>query len=207
MKRCLSARASMALSMLSLTVLSQAAQAQLSKVDRLLQQNGFQLQAAADPNGTFYFNGHDGVNGYTQLNYSAVVGRRGALSDSNGVPITGQWGIWNVNVGNLPDQVPDDVPHLSSLVSMQISDELNWESDPTVEPGLISQFQTVNANPVYNSTIVYTNNFLGQTQLNNAGVSNFIQQAHPDMLTFDNYPYQTSNASCAGRFAGAQYAV
>jgi hypothetical protein len=182
--------------MLSVTVLSHAAQAQLSKVDRLLQQNGFQLQAAADPNGTFYFNGHDGVNGYTQLNYSAPSWAGAArFNDSNGVPITGQWGIWNVNVGNLPDQVPDDVPHLSSLVSMQISDELNWESDPTVEPGLISQFQTVNANPVYNNTIVYTNNFLGQTQLNNAGVSNFIQQARPDMLTFDNYPFQTSNAS------------
>lgn len=71
-------KTALAVSIVSLSIVS-GARAQLSKVDRLLQQKGFQLQAAADPNGTFYFNGHDGVSGYTQANYTAPSWAGGVL--------------------------------------------------------------------------------------------------------------------------------
>jgi hypothetical protein len=195
MLRRLNLKAHIAVSVASLSMIA-AASAQLSKVDRLLQKDGFQLQAAASPDGTFYFNGHDGVLGYTQANYTAPSWAGGArFSDSNGVPITGPWATWNVDLGTLPDQVPADVPHLPDLVSMAIGDEQNWESDSSVNATVSAEFQAVNADPNYNNTIVYTNNFKGQLQLDGTGVSSFIQNNHPDMLTFDWYPYTTGNAT------------
>jgi PEP-CTERM motif len=195
------------LAVLVAAISGSAAFGQLSKVDTLLQQEGFQLQAAVETGAPFYYDGHvNGSNqfvpGLTQANYTAPSWAGSAsFEDSNGMALNGPWAIWNVNLGgsgnNFPDQVAADVPHLGNLVSMAIDDEVNWESDPSVEANLVSQFQYAESNSSYNHTILYTNNFIGQTQLDGTGVSNFIQQAHPDMLTFDGYPFLTSNATAA----------
>lgn len=179
---------------------------QLSKVDRLLQQDGFQLQGALYGGGVLFYNGHtvnsQYVPGFAQANYTAPSWAGAAsFTDSNGMALNGPWAIWNVNLGgsgnNFPDQVAGDVPHLNKLVSMAIDDEVSWESDSSVESNLLSQFQYAESTPVYNNTILYTNNFKGQLQLDGPGVSSFIQQAHPDMLTFDWYPFTTGNATAA----------
>ena len=124
MSRSLRAKATLMAAVFS-GVFAIAANAQLSKVDTILQQDGFQLQAASESGGTFYFNGHivngQQVNGYTQANYTAPSWAGAAtFTDSNGVAITGPWAIWNVGPGTEPDQVPADQPYLSNLVSMAL---------------------------------------------------------------------------------------
>jgi hypothetical protein len=181
-------------------LLATSTQAQLSKVDSILQQYGYQIQASINPGGTFYYSGHtvagQPVNGFTQANYSTVQWQSSPLfTDSNGVAITAPWSMWVVGATPLPDTVPASQSHLSNLVSLQLGDEDNWESNASVRASYVSQFQSVQANANYNNTILYTNNFLGQVQDDPGNVSDFIQQAHPDMLTFDSYPFNTSNAS------------
>ncbi len=189
-------------SILVASILSGTAFGQLSKVDTLLQQDGFQLQAASESGAVFYYNGHTNtstnqyVPGLVQANYTAPSwGGAATFTDSNNQPINGPWAIWGVSDGSYPDQVPQDIPHLANLVSMAIGDEDEWEREPAVHAAEVAEFQQVNADPNYNHTIVYANNSLGQLQDDGPGVSGFIQTAHPDMLTFDSYPFQTGNAS------------
>ncbi|HEY1683672.1 MAG TPA: PEP-CTERM sorting domain-containing protein [Tepidisphaeraceae bacterium] len=196
-----------AFSLLIAAVSAMPAFGQLSKVDTLLQHYGYQLQADIDTGSPYYYNGH--INGATgqyvpgvvQANYTVPNYAGTAIFEDSNYPISSElnvpWAIWNVDVGNLPDQVSADVPHLNNLVSMAIGDEQYWESNPTVFSQVVSEFQYVNADPNYNNTIVYTNNFIGQNQLNGTTVSSFIQQAHPDALTFDWYPFTTSNAGAS----------
>jgi PEP-CTERM motif len=174
--------------------------AQLSKVDTLLQQDGYQLQGALYGGGLLYYNGHtvngQYVPGFAQANYTAPSWAGSAsFTDANGMALNGPWAIWNVNNGDLPDQVSADVPHLNNLVSMAIGDEIEWVRDPSTTAPLIAEFQQVNSDSNYNNTIVYTNNSAGQLTDNGPAVTSFIQQAHPDMLTFDTYPFQTGNAT------------
>jgi hypothetical protein len=192
------------LAVLVAAISSSAAFGQLSKVDTLLQEDGFQLQAAVNTGAPYYYDGHINssnqfVGGLVQANYTAPSYSGTAIFEDSNYPISselnGPWAIWNVDEGDLPDQVAGDIPHLNNLISMAIGDEQNWESDPSVYATVVSEFQQVNADPNYNHTIVYTNNYLGQVQDNAAGVTSFIQAAHPDMLTFDTYPFQTGNAS------------
>ena len=181
-------------------LLATSAQAQLSKVDSLLEQYGYQIQASTDPNGVFYYNGHtvagQEVNGFTQANYTTLQWQSSPLfTDSSGVSITTPWSMWVIGSTPLPDTVAASQSHLSNLVALQLGDEDYWESNASVRANDISEFQSVGANANYNNTILYTNNFLGQLQDDTASVSDFIQQAHPDMLTFDYYPFTTANAS------------
>lgn len=190
---------------LSAALAGNAAFGQLSKVDTLLQQYGYQLQADVNTGAPYYYNGHISgttgqyVPGLVQANYTVPNYAGTAIFEDSNYPasseLNGPWAIWNVDEGDLPDQVPADVPHLNNLVSMAIGDEQYWESNPAVFSQVVSEFQQVNADSNYNHTIVYTNNFIGQNQLDGATVSSFIQQAQPDMLTFDWYPFTTANAT------------
>jgi hypothetical protein len=172
----------------------------MSKVDRLLRQYGFQIQGSSDPTWPFYYNGHDvngqHVNGFAQANYTAIQWQGSAVfQDSNGQALTGPWALWTGLGDPLPHQIAGDQPHLSQLRSLQLGDENFWVTDSAVRNQTISYFQTATANPAYNNTIIYANNFIGQLQLNEPSVTQFIQQAHPDMLTFDVYPFNTGNAN------------
>lgn len=205
-------------SVLAMAVLfgTSAAQAQtLSKVDRLLQQYGYQLGANSYPGGTFFFNGHDVggnfVPGFTQANYTTAgwnyddpwpaPGNSQVLipfTDNAGVAITAPWSMWlkvpaNSGDHSISDQISVYSSHLSNLVSASVGDEGYWESDSTVSANYVAAFQAAQADPRLDNTILYTNEFIGQSQLDAGGVSNFIQQAHPDMMSFDWYPFTNGN--------------
>jgi len=71
--------------------------ADLSKVDRLLQLNGYQLVTNSYAGGTFYFNGHyvngNYVPGFVQANYTTAGwnGHPIPFVDNNGEAITSPW--------------------------------------------------------------------------------------------------------------------
>src|SRR5205823_9947788 len=54
----------------------------------------------------------------------------------------------------------------------------------------VQWFHDTQANPAYANTMIYENSW--GSQLSDQNLSDFIQQAKPDMMSFDTYPWVTS---------------
>jgi hypothetical protein len=152
--------------------------AQLSKGRQILTQRGLQTMGLNDP-----------ANGFNQANYLAAnystldwlwnpnPGGQGAAP---GLP----WSRWVRDQSEMPGA--SEQPYLSQLVSLQLSDEQNL-NDQGTRDAAVNWFNAVRDQ--YPNTILYTNSFGGQ--VGDAELDDFVQRAHPDMLSFDTYPFKS----------------
>jgi hypothetical protein len=80
----------------------------------------------------------------------------------------------------------DETPYLSQLFGLQLGDEWNLNDDAT-RTRLVNWFLAVRAS--FPNVILYHNNW--GTQIADTQLGDFIARAHPDMLSFDTYPWQS----------------
>jgi hypothetical protein len=88
------------------------------------------------------------------------------------------------DITNMPP-VGSEAPNMSQLVSLSLSDE-PFLDDSFYYNKMVNWFTNVQGS--YPDTILYINNWGGE--VSDGGLSGFIAQARPDMITFDFYPWQ-----------------
>jgi hypothetical protein len=151
-----------------------------------LKENGFHLTPAA--NGATFSGGYYDV-GYNTVNWSfsnvsnTPNSNVSALGAAPGAP----WARWVDTEANMPP-LGDEGPYMSNLVGLSLADEQDL-NNPTVRDAAVAWFNHVKPNPAYANTLLYTNSFGGQVQDNN--LIDFVNRAHPDMMSFDAYPFKS----------------
>ncbi|MDB6058720.1 MAG: hypothetical protein JWO95_2564 [Verrucomicrobiales bacterium] len=95
---------------------------------------------------------------------------------------------WSRFVADETDMPPqgDEAPYLPQLVTLQLSDEPNLD-DQATRDRMVNWFNSVSSN--WPNTILVMNNGGGQVALSN--LTDFVLRGHPDMVTFDFYPWQS----------------
>jgi hypothetical protein len=86
--------------------------------------------------------------------------------------------------------------YMSKLLALSLGDEPNL-NDSTVRDTYVNWFNAVQTNPAYANVILYMNNYGGQ--VTDAPLGDFISRAHPDMISFDTYPYRFAAPNNATR--------
>ncbi len=89
-------------------------------------------------------------------------------------------------MANLPGGAnePNAAPYLNNLVSLEMGDELNL-NDPNVFNTEVQWFQDTRQQ--LPGVMLYANHYAGQ--VSDTTLGNFIAQAHPDFICFDEYPF------------------
>jgi hypothetical protein len=171
---------------------------QVSKGQQILLNRGLQIQGLSTPDNYLHLDTYSNAN-YTSLGWSGdASGNAGLISDFEG-PLPGfPWGRWVGDLTSMPGMgtgftgngVPfsrtNEIPYFGQLVSLQLGDE--WPIDTgSVRTNLIDWFNAVQTN--WPNTILYHNNW--GSQISDSGLADFYTKAHPDMLCFDTYPWQS----------------
>lgn len=157
-----------------------------SKIDQILQTKGFQIEANADPNGDF--------SSTTMLNanYDSVIWQWTSNLARQGTAPGIPWGRFVQDPSQMPPQGGEG-PYMSQLYSLQLGDEPALENSSTFN-SYVSWFNSARSNPAYNNTILFTD----LQGISDGTIVNFVAQAHPDLLTFDNYPWQSTYVPANG---------
>src|SRR3954466_1851042 len=154
-----------------LAVLTQAAHAESRKVDRLLQQYGFQIAASASPDADFDLKTFQAAHYSTLMwHWKANLPKQGAAP---GVP----WARWAEDKDHMPPQAGEG-PYMPKLVSLQLGDEPPIYQEPAFKK-MTDWMTAAKANPAYKDTILFTD----LSGVDDKTVGKYIQAAHPDMLT------------------------
>ncbi|MDB6057249.1 MAG: hypothetical protein JWO95_1093 [Verrucomicrobiales bacterium] len=172
--------------------------AEISKGHSILVQRGFQILALTQPDNYFHLDTYTNA-GYTTVGFSFnSTGNLGPLSTFTGPPPGFPWARWAPDESNMPGQGSgttgngdvysrtNEIPHLSQLVALQLQDEWNLNDDAT-RTRLVNWFVAERTN--WPTTILYHNNW--GYQLTDAALSDYINRAKPDMLSFDTYPWES----------------
>ena len=157
--------------------------AQISKGYQILLNRGLQLQGMVQPADYFHWNTYSNVN-YTSVNWFSPY-NPSLMGPPPGVP----WSRWVNGQSDMPPEVMqgvDETPYLSQLVSLEMGDELNLNVGLT-RTNEINWFNAVRTN--FPNTILYINNYGGQ--VSDANLGDFISKGQPDMICFDEYPFQS----------------
>lgn len=154
------------------------AAAQISKGYQILLNQGLQLQGLVQWDDYFHLNTYTNA-GYTSINWG-WTSSPDQLSATAGFP----WSRWVNGISNMPPQ-NGEAPYLNHVVALQLGDEWDLNTD-SVRSSLVNWFNAVQTN--WPATILFHNNWQGQVQ--DTQLSDFIARAHPDMLSFDGYPWQ-----------------
>lgn len=166
----------------------------LDKGHQIILNRGIQLQGLVITYDVFHLSTFQAGN-FTTLhwNWDSVPSWMGAAPGL-------QWGRWARCQAEMPPMgagvarscpggsgttTESEVPYASNLVFAQIGDEQNL-NDTTVRADTATWFNAVRAS--YPNTILYCNSYGGQ--LTNASLDAFINTSHPDMLSFDTYPFR-----------------
>lgn len=100
------------------------------------------------------------------------------------------WARWVADETQMPPQLTpyggDETPFLSQLLALQLGDEWNL-NDATTRTRLVNWFNTVRSN--WPNALLFHNNW--GSQIGDANLADFYTRAHPDMLAFDTYPWQS----------------
>src|SRR5256885_3755866 len=171
--------------------------ADLSKGYQILLNRGFQLQGLTTKDNGFHLqpvaNGGTFTGGYSDIGYNTVNwvfastnnpnSNVTALGAAPGVP----WARW---VDQEADMAPmgDEGPYMSNLVGLAMADEQDLNNQ-AIRDAAVGWFNRATPNPAYANTLLYTNSFGGQVQDN--PLIDFVNRAHPDMMSFDAYPFQS----------------
>ncbi len=182
---------SFCLALFALFYLATTTHAQLSKANQILINRGLLIEGMVTKDDVFH------LDTYTNANYSVInwfhdsdMSRGG---DAPGFP----WGRWVGNNTLMPPQ-GIEAPYLDQLVNLSLSDEPNL-LDSTIFNNMANWFNT--EAPNFPNTILYINNWGGQIE--DGTLSSFISQAHPDMISFDTYPFKCAYDSNAVDHIGA----
>ncbi len=176
--------------------LAQTTHAQVSKAMRILATRGLQLQGLVQPADIFHLDVYSNANYNTiNLGFSATPD---FLSTVPGAP----WGRWVSDSTQLPP-LPGEEPYMSQLVCLSLSDEPYIDSTNNFV-NMLNFFNAANANTNLSNTIIFLNNWGGE--VSDGTLSQFIAQAHPDMVTFDLYPWQSVYDINASNHTGAAIA-
>jgi T5SS/PEP-CTERM-associated repeat protein len=157
----------------------------LTKSQRWFIRNGIQLQGMVSTTDSF------SLGTYQAMNYSAInwiwdsdVSKLGAAPGSM------NWARW-VRPGSSPPATAEMPPvgaegsYLSRLIALSLGDEPDL-NDSTVRDTYVNWFNSVA--PSYPNQLLYINNYGGQ--VTDGPLGDFISRAHPDMISFDTYPYR-----------------
>jgi len=158
----------------------------LDRGHRVLVERGLQLQAWAYPEATGYFDlVRWGESNFTTVGLSGG-GYGGVLPGPPGIPWTRIMYLGGRYPANLDevDISPGEHPYLSNLINLQVDDEQDIS-----EPEELSKLAKIFANmrSLYPNVIMHTNQ--SGRQFSIADLRNYMQQAQPDMLMFDDYPF------------------
>ncbi len=162
----------------------------LSKGQQWFVDNGLQLSGVIDQpseGNPFHLATYQSMN-YTTQTWAWVT-------DPN--QLTMSWGRWVSDQNNLPP-VGSESSFMSNLRHLNLGtdqgDEANLNDD-TVRNQQVAFFNYAQSQPQFSKVLLWSNNFGGQ--VTDAALGDFISRAHPDMISFDSYPY-APNAQPAG---------
>jgi hypothetical protein len=177
---------------------AQIGSAQISKGHQILIDRGFQILGLTQPDNYFHSDTYSNA-GYTTISFSTdSTGNLGPISTFTGEAPGLPWARWAPNESNMPGDGSgqtgngdvysrtNEIPHLSQLVEIQLADEWNLNDD-TVRTRLVDWFNAVRND--WPNSILYHNNW--GYQLTDAALSDYINRAHPDMINFDTYPWES----------------
>jgi len=160
--------------------------AQLSKANQILLNRGIQVQGLVSTYDTFH------LTMLSNANYSTVDwlwadprsynGSMPWLGSAPGFP----WARWVSDESDMPP-LGDESGYLSQLVSLQLGDEWNLDNNATRDRA-VAWFTSVSSN--WPNTILFANN--GGGQITETNLADFVSRAHPDMITFDTYPWKST---------------
>lgn len=172
------------------------APASLSKGNRVLINNGLQIQGMVNIGDPFH------LQTYRDLNYTAVNWIWDSrVSDLGAAPGSMPWARW-VRPGTNPPSTAElpprngEGPYTSKMLALSLGDEPNL-NDNAVRDTYVNWFNAIQNDPAYANTILYMNNFGGQ--VSDAALGDFITRAKPDMISFDTYPYRYAAPNNATR--------
>ncbi|MGZ4987091.1 MAG: hypothetical protein ACXWBP_03520, partial [Limisphaerales bacterium] len=147
---------------------------------------GFQVQGTITTYAPFH------LTTLSNANYTAATWLFASPPSYSGpyMPLLGNapgfpWSRFVVDENDMPPQ-GDEAPYLPQLVSLQLSDEPNLD-DQTTRDRMVNWFTSVSSN--WPNTIVYMNNGGGQVAVSN--LMDFVVRGHPDMISFDFYPWRS----------------
>lgn len=157
--------------------------AELDKGHRILIKRGIQSLALADPASAFH------TDTYREAGFTAFLWMSGNAAPS-GIDPCFPWACWARNPEDMPKgMVGDTTRSLSSLVAVQLGDEMNL-ADLNIRRQ-VAQWMG-DARSKYPNAILYCNNLAYQTS------AEAIQAIRPDMLSFDRYPFRTNQSNWDG---------
>ncbi|HZZ41810.1 MAG TPA: hypothetical protein VFE58_02645, partial [Tepidisphaeraceae bacterium] len=159
---------------------AQAAAGELSKVDRLLQANGLQLAGSASPDADFSMESLKGAN------YSTLLWTWKSNVQKMGTP-PGEiaWGRWAGDEKQMPPE-EEEGAYMKKMVALQLGDEPPIYQEKAFKK-MVDWMSGAQANPAYKNVILFTD----LSGVDDGTVGKYIRAAHPDMLTFDTYPWQS----------------
>ena len=167
--------------------------AQLSKATRILLTRGLQLQGLVQPADIFHLDVYYNAN-YNTINWG-FASAPDLMGPAPGVP----WGRWVSDATQLPP-LPGEESFMSQLVCLSLSDEPYLDA-PNDFADMLTFFNAANASSSLSNTIIYINNW--GLEVSDPTLNQFIAQAHPDMITFDEYPWQCVYDTSAPNNTGA----
>lgn len=159
------------------------AQAQISKGCQILLNRGLQLQGLVQWDDYFHLDTYSNAN-YTSINWG-WTSSPSLMTNTAGFP----WSRWVSGATNMPPQA-GEAPGLNQLVALQLGDEWDLNND-SIRTELVNWFNAVQTN--WPNTILFHNSWAGQVL--DPQLGDFIARAHPDMLCFDGYPWQSDYAT------------
>jgi len=158
--------------------------AELSKANQILINRGLQIEGLAVTYDTFH------LSTYSNANYTAVLWLWDSPRSYNNMSILGTapgfpWARWVFDEADMPP-LGGEAAYLSQLLNLQLADEWHLNDDAT-RTRAVNWFNAVRNN--WPNTILSANNWGGQ--VTDANLIDFCTRAHPDMICFDTYPWQS----------------
>ena len=173
----------------SLFASGRAVKAQISKGHQILINRGLQLQGLGQDDCYLHLDTYSDAN-YTSINWNNSPGAHSSRPEWMGPPPGFPWARWVWDTTQMPPQLTpndgDETPYISQLLALQLGDEWNLNDGPT-RTNLINWFNSVRTN--WPNVILYHNNW--GSQVGDGELADFYTKAHPDMLCFDTYPWQS----------------
>ncbi len=150
----------------------------MSKAHRILIQRGLQTQGMTTKDDSF------NLATYQNANYSTLAWLWESNTSLQGAAPGYPWARWVGDETMMPSG--GEQPYFSQLVALQLGDE--WDlNNPTMRDRAVAWFDAIRNQ--WPTTILYMNNYGGQ--VNDAALGDFVTRAHPDMLSFDTYPFKS----------------
>jgi hypothetical protein len=174
---------------------------QLSKGHRILIKRGLQLQGLSQDDCYLTLVTYSNAN-YTSIDWINSPGTHSSRPDWMGPPPGFPWARWAADETQMPPQITpyggDETPYTNQLLAITLADEWNLNDDAT-RTRLVNWFLSVKTN--WPNTLLYHNNY--GSQVDDFHLADFYTRAHPDMLCFDTYPWQSVYDINASNHTGA----